>query len=152
MARYLLIFLFTCFSVSAQAGEGTGVGVILGSPNGVTARHWFSEMNSVEGSAGWSLIDPHFQVNANYLWTQPESFEIGEQLFDTFFGIGLSLRTKSGNQNGEVVFGPRLPVGASYEFTDPNVEVFTQVAINVGLIPSSDIYFDANIGVRFYVF
>jgi hypothetical protein len=151
MARifWLPVFLFFSLSV-ARAGEGTGVGVIVGSPNGVTARHWFDEGHSVDAGAGWSLSDSRFQVHSDYLWTQPDLIQLGDESFDTFFGLGLSLRSKSGRQNGEVVFGPRVPVGISYEFTDPDVEVFTQVALNVGVIPSSDVYVDANIGVRFY--
>lgn len=150
MARIFLLVVAMVTSTGAYAGEGTGIGVILGSPNGVTGRHWFDEEHSVDAAAGWSLFDSHFIVNGNYLFTLPDSLQLGDETFDIFFGGGLSLRTKSGDANGEVVFGPRLPVGISYEFTDPYVEVFTQGALNVGLIPSSDIWVDANVGVRFY--
>ena len=152
MARFLILALGLILAAPAHAGTGTGVGVLLGSPNGITARHWLDENNSIEGAAGWSLTDSRFQVNANYLMSHPDLVQIGEEAFDLSYGIGLSLRTKSGKQNGEVVFGPRLPLGLGYEFTDPNIELFTQVALNVGLIPSSDLYLDANIGVRFYFF
>jgi hypothetical protein len=143
--------LCAIFSLSAPAfaGTGTGVGVMVGSPNGITARQWIDDAQSVDAAAGWSLIDSHFQVNANYLWSQPEALQLGDRLFDAFFGLGLSLRTKSG-AGDEVVFGPRLPAGLSYEFANPDVELFTQVALNVGLVPSSDLYLDANIGLRFY--
>jgi hypothetical protein len=152
MARFLLLALGFLIATPAYAGNGSGVGVLLGSPNGITARHWIDEKNSFEGAAGWALTDSRFQVNANYLLTHPDLLQIGEETFDFFYGIGLSLRTKSGKQDGELVFGPRLPAGLGYEFTDPNIELFTQVALNVGLIPSSDLYLDANIGVRFYFF
>ncbi|MGZ3713126.1 MAG: hypothetical protein ACXVBE_15285, partial [Bdellovibrionota bacterium] len=105
---------------------------------------------SVEGSAGWALTKSRFQLNANYLWNQPGMVEIGDQKFDLFFGLGLSLRSKSGAADNEVVFGPRLPVGLAFEFTNPDIELFTQAALNMGLIPSSEFYVDANIGVRFY--
>ncbi len=144
------LFLLFFFSLSAQAGEGTGIGVVLGSPNGITARHWFNEENSIEGAAGWSITDSRFQVNGNYLWTKPDAIQLGEETFDLFFGGGLSMRSKSGKQDGEVVFGPRLPVGVSYEFTNPDIELFVQAALNIGIIPSSDMYLDGNLGVRFY--
>ncbi|MGE3262124.1 MAG: hypothetical protein AB7K68_10120 [Bacteriovoracia bacterium] len=148
--RFLLVAMTVFFSVQAFAGGGTGVGVVLGSPNGVTARHWIDDQQSIEGSAGWAITKSRFQLNTNYLWNQPGMVLIGDEKIDLFFGLGLSLRSKSGTADNEVVFGPRLPVGLAYEFANPDIELFTQAAVNVGLIPSSDIYFDANIGVRFY--
>lgn len=152
MARYAFVLIALLFSAPALAGTGTGVGIMLGSPNGITGRHWIDDSSSFDAGAGWSLSDSRFQVNANYLMSHADLIAIGEENFDLFYGLGLSLRTKSGKQDGEVVFGPRLPIGISYEVTDPNIEFFTQLAFNVGLIPSSDLYLDANIGVRFYFF
>lgn len=151
--RTLLVVLLAVFSASGSAfagSGGTGVGVVLGSPNGVTARHWLNDQQSLEGAAGWSLLDSHFQLNANYLWNQAAAVTIGSENFDLFFGIGASLRSKSGTASNEVVFGPRLPVGLAYEFANPDIELFTQAALNVGLVPSSDVYVDLNVGVRFY--
>jgi hypothetical protein len=149
MTRIFAVLL-AVFASQAQAAEGTGVGVVLGSPNGLTARHWVTERQSLEGSLGWSISRSRFQVNANYLWSHPGLLEVGGESFDLFYGAGLSIRTKSGRQDGEVVFGPRIPVGASYGFTDPNIELFGQLALNLGIIPASDLYADVNLGIRFY--
>lgn len=134
----------------AQAEGQTGVGVILGSPNGITVKHWVYEDAALEANLGWSISGSKFQVSTNYLFVKPEAFEVSEELFDFFFGAGLSLRSKSGKQDGEVVFGPRLPVGVSYQFAKPDMELFLQAALNVGIIPTSDIYADANLGIRFF--
>lgn len=145
----LALMLLTPSAFAAPAG-GTGVGVVVGSPNGFTARHWLDDQASVEGAVGWSITDSRFQVNVNYLFNRAQLIPIGEEALDLFFGAGLSLRTKSGKQDGEVIFGPRLPVGVAFEFVDPNLELFAQAALNVGIIPSSDVYVDGNLGVRFY--
>lgn len=147
-----LALLFFFFPLLVQASDGnTGIGVILGTPYGVTARHWFDKDKSVDASLGWSMNSPSkFHVYSDYLWSKEAAIKIGEADFDGFFGAGLSVRTKSGNADGEVVFGPRVPVGMSYEFANPDIEVFVQAAMNLGLIPSADIYFDAGIGARFY--
>jgi len=50
------------------------------------------------------------------------------------------------------VLGPRLPVGVSHEFSNPDLEVFAAFALNIGLIPHSAIFFDLHLGVRFYLF
>ncbi len=151
MKKLFLLLTIFLSSYSAHAVEGTGIGVMLGSPSGVTARTGFDKQNSISYGAGWNIIDnKRFQVHADYLWTKPSFVNINETFFDLYFGLGLGVRTNSGRADGELVFGPRLPVGVSYEFTDPNLELFLQTALNVGLIPSSDIYFDAAIGARFY--
>lgn len=136
-----------------MAQGDTGIGVIVGSPNGITARHWLNDEQSIDANAGWTLgNNSRFQLSTDFLWSRLGLIKIEDEAFDFFFGGGLSLRTKSGKNDNEVVFGPRIPVGASYEFKDPDIELFTQLALNVGLVPSSDVYFDFNLGVRFLVF
>jgi hypothetical protein len=156
--RFSLLAAVVVMLVSARAEAlvdrvpGTGLGLTIGSPMGVTARHWLSADTSLEAGAGWSLSNSRFQVNGSYLWNRAGLFQVGEEPIDLFFGLGLSLRTKSGTADGEVVFGPRLPVGVSFWVTDPDIEFFLQGALNVGLIPSSDLYVDAGVGLRFYLF
>ena len=150
LTRKIIVVALALVSGSALASEGTSVGVMLGTPNGITARHWISEDQSVDAGAGWSLSKSRFQLHSDFLWNKPGLIEIGQEKFDLYFGGGLSLRTRSGSADNEVVFGPRLPIGAAYEFTQPDIELFTQLALNVGIVPSSDIYLDANVGIRFF--
>ncbi len=146
-----LLFLFLPFSTFAA--QSTGVGLTLGSPNGITGRTWVSEENSLGYGAGWGVLgDNKFQVYTDYLWNRPHTFEINGEGFDFFFGGGLGLRSKSGRNDGELVFGPRLPVGISYWFADPSLEIYMMGAVNVGVIPSSDVYLDLHLGARFYLF
>jgi hypothetical protein len=145
-----LICLLLFAPTFAQAKEGTGLGVLLGIPSGVSVRHWFHEDRSMDVAAGWSLANTsRFIVHADYLWSKDGLIELGEEKLDLYFGAGLGVRTKSG-KGDEVVFGPRVPVGVSYFFTDPVIEAFGQVGLNLGIIPSSDLYLDAGVGVRFY--
>lgn len=148
MKKFFWMLVLVPAFAQAEVGD-TGIGVVVGSPNGVTARHWLAEDRSIEGSAGWSLSKSRFQVNANYLWERNDLIEINGEPFSLFFGGGLSLRTKSGKNDNEVVFGPRVPVGLAYQFANPDLELFTQAALNVGIIPSSDLYLDLNVGLRF---
>lgn len=135
----------------ALAREGTGVGVILGSPNGLSVRQWLAPERSIDGAAGWALgKDSRFQVHASYLWSRNDAIRIGDYDFDAFFGAGAVVRTKSGKNENEVVFGPRIPGGVSFYFENPVIEVFAQLALNVGLIPNSDVFLDGGIGARLY--
>ena len=154
MRSFLFALFFAFASLPALAApEGTGIGLTLGSPNGVTGRTWLSEETSLGYGAGWGLLEGNkFQLYADYLWNRPHTFEINEEPFALFFGGGIGIRGKSGRNDGEVVFGPRLPVGVSYLFANPALELYLMAAINVGIIPSSDVYLDAHVGARFYLF
>lgn len=149
--KCLLICLAIMAPAFAQAREGTGVGLLLGAPSGFTARHWFSPDRSFHVDAGWSLADENkFHVQGAYLWDRPGVIAIGDETLDFFFGAGASVRTKSGKKNDDVVVGPRLPGGVSYFLQDPDLELFAQLGLTVGFIPSSDIFLDAAVGLRFY--
>lgn len=149
MKKIILLLALLCGS--AQADESTGIGLILGVPSGLTARHWMESDQSIEANVGWSLFSKNrLHLNASYLWNKNDVLELKDETFDVFFGGGLSIRSKSGVADGELVFGPRLPVGVSYFFVDPKIEAFGQAGLNIGIIPSSDIYFDAVLGLRFY--
>lgn len=147
------IFLFASLLPTASAEQGTGIGVTVGSPNGVSGRTWMNDENSLAYGAGWGLLEGNkFQLYADYLWNRPHTFELNGEPFALFFGGGLGLRGKSGSNDNEVVFGPRLPVGVSYLFAKPELEVYLMGAVNVGIIPSSDLYLDLHVGARFYLF
>jgi hypothetical protein len=145
-----LIFLGANAQAAASGGE-TGLGVMIGSPNGITGRTWFDNEHSIDYAAGWNVANSsRFQVHVDYLWMRPRLIDINGTKFDFYFGGGISFRTHSGVFDHETVFGPRVPVGMSYEFTDPNLEVFAEAAVNIGLIPTGNTYFDANLGARLY--
>lgn len=149
----LSFLLATLLAAPAYAVEGTGIGLTLGVPSGVTGRTLLNGENSIDYGAGWSVVDTNrFQVYGDYLWSRPHTFEINEEKLDLFFGGGIALRTKSGSNDNEVVFGPRIPVGISYFFANPDLELFALGAVNVGILPSSDVWVDLLVGARFYVF
>jgi hypothetical protein len=151
--RNLLVMSALFLSLPAFAASSTGVGLTVGSPNGLTGRTWLTDENSLDYGLGWGLGGgSKFEVYGDYLWNRPGMFEIGGEKFDFFFGGGAVIRTHSGKADDEVVFGPRLPVGVSYEFADPDLELFTAFALNVGIVPHSDVFFDLHLGARFYLF
>lgn len=154
MRKIILIFCFTFLPmIASAANSSTGIGVTVGSPNGFTGRTWFNHESSIDYGAGWSLSDSRqFEIYSDYLWNRAGLIEIGDRAFDLFFGGGLALRSHSGKADNDLVIGPRIPVGASYTFTNPDLELFALFALNVGMIPSSDVFVDLHVGARFYLF
>lgn len=153
--KKLLLFLSALFlSVPAFATpESTGIGLTLGSPYGVTGRTWLDKEKSIDYGVGWDLLNSDkLMVYSDYLWNRPDSFEINGEKFDVFFGGGLVLRTHSATNEDTAVFGPRVPVGVSYWLTHPDMELFAQFALDLGLVPHADVFVDLNVGVRFTIF
>jgi hypothetical protein len=152
--KLLVIMATLSFSLPAFADSpANGIGVTLGSPSGITGRSWLSEQNSIDAGAGWGILDSNkFELYGDYLWNRPDAFQINDMNFDFFFGAGASLRTHSGQADNEAVFGPRIPLGVSHTFSNPDLEVFAVFALNIGLIPHSNVYVDLHLGARFYLF
>lgn len=149
------VFLASLFlSLPAFADSfDNGIGLTLGSPSGITGRTWLNEENSIDAGVGWGIVDSSkFEFYGDYLWNRSDAFQINDVNFDFFFGGGASLRTHSGQGDNEAVFGPRIPLGVSHSFSNPDLEVFAVFALNVGIIPHSDVYVDLHVGARFYLF
>jgi hypothetical protein len=153
MKNLLLIAAALFATLAAHAEETTGVGITAGSPWGLTGRTWMNTENSIDYGFGWDLLNSSkFQVYGDYLWSRPDTFEINGEKFDLFFGGGLVLRTHSATDENTAVFGPRFPVGVSYFFAHPDLEVFGALALDVGLIPKSDVFVDVVAGARFNLY
>lgn len=154
--KNILLSLFLLFTVSAAHAEGmkdTALGITVGSPLGFTGRTWVNSDNSFAYGAGWSITDTDkFEVYTDYLWNAPEVFDINGRMVDFFYGGGLVLRTNSGKYENQAVFGVRAPLGLSMEFTNPNAELFTEFALNAAFIPSTAVFMDLLVGVRFHIF
>jgi esterase/lipase superfamily enzyme len=125
-------------------GHAFGLGIILGSPTGFTGRYTLEANRSLEGIVGWSFgKEAHVQLAVSHLWTVASVFQIEQRKsVDLFFGVG-------GSINNELL-GVRAPVGLSMMFSEPRIEAFAQVALNVGITPSTRAYMDGGIGVRYY--
>ncbi|HEY8279456.1 MAG TPA: hypothetical protein VIH99_07535 [Bdellovibrionota bacterium] len=154
LAAFLtLLFLSSSGAWAAASATRTGIGATIGNPLGITGRTWFNEENSFDYGLGWGISDSRrFHVYADYLWNKADAFDMNDEPFDFFFGGGLAMRTNSGRGDSETVIGPRLPVGVSYEFAKPKLELFLAGALNMGLLPSSDFWVDIHVGARFYLF
>jgi hypothetical protein len=150
----MFLIIAAVFGVLAGANDNnSALGLQLGWPSGLTARHWTSDTTSLALTGGFSLESEHrFLLSADHLWTKQEAFSLGNETFDFSYGVGLGLRTKSGANRRELVVGPRIPLLISYEVLEPGGEIFLSTAVNGGVLPSFDLYFDFALGFRIYLF
>lgn len=147
----------------ASAGD-FGLGLVLGSPTGITGKFYLAPSAAIDATVGIGLGED-LHVHADYLFEggdlagQP-GFRLG-----WFVGIGGRLvahddedvRHSHGNQGththdrDELDFGPRVPVGLEFRPAElRQLEVFAEVALGVDLVDDPGLTIDAGLGVRYF--
>jgi hypothetical protein len=143
------------FAFSAHADFG--LGVIIGSPTGVSGKYTFASDRAIDGALAWDLGDDHIHFHGDYLWLKNRGIRLDSVALDWFFGIGGRLVLFSDNDNDrrdddddDFSLGVRAPIGIGYTFNDPRIEVFGEAALILDLIEETDVDLDGGIGARFH--
>jgi len=117
----LLLAIMIPVTAADTNGKDFGVGLYLGSPLGITAKYDLDEELSVVGGLGFggSALIINGGVQYNFI-----DFSIEDLDFNVYFGGNVNIKfggTPSFN------LGIEVPVGISYYFKDPAIEVFLEV-------------------------
>jgi len=125
-----------------------GLGMIAGSPTGISAKYWVSGSKAVDFGLGYSFArnDAHFNFHADYLWHESDVFHSNQKLL-FFYGIGFRLKT---SDNGNNSLGVRGAFGISWFTARTPLEFFFELAPVVKIIPETALDVDGGLGARFY--
>lgn len=145
-------------SVSMAADRSLGLGIILGSPTGISGQYMQGRENAIDGALAWDLGDGTvMHIHGDYLWRKRLNFSKTPEPFYFYYGIGGRLITWSDyeyhhhhHHESGVAIGPRFPAGLSYTFRDPVIELFGEIAAIMDIVPATSLDLDAGIGGRFY--
>ncbi len=152
---FWIIFVFLAGSpllaVYGPADRGNlGVGFMLGSPTGATAKYWMTENSAVDMGLGWGLDDDDLTIYADYLWHDFKAFSF--QTDPRLQGgkiplyIGLGARGQMDNDH----FGVRAVLGSSWLFPRNPFELYAEVAPVLVLADDVEGDFDGAVGIRYY--
>lgn len=152
---HILVFLIVYFALTSQAyaRNDFGIGMIVGSPTGLSVKKWLGN-NAIDGAAGWS--SDGFNIHADYLF-HDSSLTKGKA--PIHFGIGGRLRFDDKNKDqghggdkhdGDTHLGLRIPIGINYLFAKHPFDIFAEIAPVLDIVPETDFSIDAGVGVRFY--
>lgn len=133
----------------SQQSKGTGIGVMIGEPTGISLKSWTTGANAFDVGLAWSLgrYDA-VNIHADYLWHEFNVFQdIEEGQLPLYYGIGGRLILAE----DDAVIGARVPVGMNYYFEDSPVGLFLEIAPIVNLVPATDFDLDGAVGVRVYL-
>jgi hypothetical protein len=124
----LLILLVAVLSPAAAAKGDISAGLALGQPSGITGTYELEDQLSVDG-----LVAFRFGSNSVYLRAvasyEITEFAIEDLKFYPYAGAGVGFNI--GNSFGLDVVAP---VGVSYYFDDPPIELFLEVTPGLDLM------------------
>lgn len=142
---FMFILTINCLALSQD--KGFGLGVILGEPTGISGKYWLDERSAVDGAVAWSFYrGSSIHIHGDYLIHNKSAFETEEPLA-LYYGIGG--RLKSGDKI-QTQLGLRGVVGIDYMARTVPIDVFLELSPILDFAPSTEFFFNAGLGARFF--
>lgn len=138
-------------SMAAPAGEDVGVGIMVGSPTGLSGKYWMNRKMAVDTGIGASLEgDVNFHMHGDFLMQIPLPVTGIDGEVPFYMGIGPRFRIIDKKQHSsKVEFGFRLPVGVEFNPNSLPLNFFLELAPVLVATPEGGVSLDGAIGVRY---
>lgn len=155
MSRKAILSTFliaTCLLVPAGAAEardrGTGLGIVLGEPSGLSGKFWIGPGTALDAALAWSTRDDHDSVNLqlDHVWHDFGLFNVDRGALPVYYGIGGRLALEDDHDR----LGVRVPLGLAYIFPSQRADLFIEVAPTLDLSPETNVDVAAGLGVRYF--
>jgi hypothetical protein len=153
--KFLILFnlLFISFQSIAVVNPW-GVGLMIGSPTGVSGEYKVSQTVSYDAALAYDLGDhKDFHFHVNYLRHKKNIYYLDYRPFSIYYGVGLKLKfleDRGPDEDYEFRIGPRIPVGTYYELPKMPLTVFLETAVTVTLYEKTTALLDVGLGARLY--
>lgn len=147
----------------SQYGQSSlGVGVMIGSPTGLTLKKYLTENHAFDAALGVGYGGMH--VHADYLFEQQDFMGVSEARLGWFIGVGAQFQAERNRghyynrrydederREQHLHAGLRVPIGLELRFQDiAPLEFFFEVAPGFEIVEYPGPTLDAAIGTRFY--
>lgn len=137
------LLALSALPAGAQQAGRTGFGLIGGSPIGVTAKHWFSDLLALDGGIGYGNAAVFYADLLINDWRLLPETKNGRT--NLYAGIGPRIATDDGGQ-----FALRFMGGAGYWPSGTALELFAEIGPTLKLTPDHKVGLDGGLGVRYY--
>jgi hypothetical protein len=131
----------------AQEG-GTGLGIMLGEPAGISLKTWISGRSAIDAGLAWSLYAGAIHSHADYLWHNFMLFRMEEGKGKLPLYMGLGGRIKVSGK--DVLLGIRVPIGLTYIFPGNRFDVFLEAVPVLNIMPGTGFDLNACTGIRYF--
>ncbi|TYP95523.1 hypothetical protein LX73_0830 [Fodinibius salinus] len=152
MKKVLLIIFFcgTLLTIGHSAyaqNSGFGVGAIINSPTGISAKAWINEDFAIDGAfsfqVGTGISQTYLHVNAL------QHHQTNNQQLKFYYGLGS--RFLWNDLTNDVTAGIRVPGGISYAINNTKLESFFEIAPTIDFTPITRFGFEGAVGLRIYL-
>lgn len=155
MKLIAVMMLSMVLGQAAQAAGPLGVGIILGTPVGVSGNYKLDEGHSIDLALAWRAYPgTETYVHSTYLWRFPNYYQLDDFAMLFYAGVGGRLYSETRETNkpnsGRTYLGVRTAVGTSYTLPKVPLELFAELALVLDLTPSTSASAGAGLGGRFY--
>jgi len=151
----ILIAVVVLFAaVSSAQMTGTGIGIVLGEPTGLSLKSWLSTNSAVTVGAAWS-----FEHDGSlFLWADYtlHSFNITNaadpRSLAFYYGIGgkVSFIDRNEPQEDDTVIGVRIPLGLMLPIHTAPIDVFLEIVPTLNLAPDTEFGVNGGIGAHLF--
>lgn len=147
----------------SQYGQGNlGLGVMIGSPTGLSLKNYLGENHAVDAALGFGYGG--FHLHADYLFEQQDFLGESEARLGWFIGVGGQFQAERNRgryynrrydaderDDQHLHLGARVPLGLEARFRSlPPLEFFFEIAPGFEIVEYPGPTLDAAIGTRFY--
>ena len=134
-------------------GQNLGLGVILGTPTGLSLKYLLARNSAFAVHAGWSFIDdPGVHLTGDYQYLFPMVIETAEGTpisdLTPYIAAGGRFRFKDVGEENEFHLGLRIGGGIEYLIT--KFGIFLELVPVVDLVPATEFDLEGGIGFLFY--
>jgi hypothetical protein len=142
---FLLAFLTIC-TAAVEAGNGWGIGFMVGNPTGLSFKAWSGKTKAFDIGAAWSFGDENkLQLHADFLLHHFRIFNVESGQLPFYIGIGGRIKFEA-----ETRLGIRVPVGLCYLFKNHPIDIFFEVVPVIDLAPETELNLNASLGIRYF--
>ena len=140
----MLIWLATGVVISQE--EGTGLGIIVGEPTGISAKYWTGRTTAIDGAVAWSFSHGgSLYLHGDFLMHHFEVVDIMSGKMPLYYGFGAKVILKD-----DPLLGGHVPLGIAYLVEDAPLDIFIEIRPGINLFPATEFDISGGIGVRFY--
>lgn len=138
------IFSATAMAQNEPQKGNAGLGVMLGSPSGISFKYWKSSKQALDAGLAWNFAgEDAISIHGDYLWHSWLDSDKGDLAI--YYGIGAQALL---SDNSSV--GARIPIGLTYLMEEAPLDLFLEIAPIFEVMPNTEFEGSGGLGVRFY--
>jgi len=150
----LLVVILLASTPAIAEGGNFGLGIILGSPTGITGKYMFTESHALDADLAWDFLYGGFAGTVDYLFHFRNVLNSSTVGMKFYLGPGGMVGTrnvgKGSDKKTRLAVAARGTAGLSFMFTKVPIELFIDGSPGMWLIPYTRFYLSGGLGFRYF--